>query len=544
MIATTIMMMFFYSPLCVSGDFYVHFNRLIVLMEAMKDGSFPYYMDYHIMDSYGYLIKGFYSDFLLIPFAIIGNLSSDTTAYLSIIFISTFCCGIWMYAAINRITKNNYIALITSLLYTFCTYRVFDIYIRGALGEILSFTFIPLIIWGSYEIIKGDYKKWYIFTIGISLLLYSHLISTVLTSCVIGIFFLLNFKNLWKDKKRIKYFIISILVCLPLTAYYLFPMLELMASNKFYFQDNKLVEGIIGFKMNEMIAGIFNSVSLRSEGLFPKLGAILSFFVFLRIFVSRKNKHIRFADTCTVIGIILFVMTFPQFPWHIPPFSFVSVIQFPWRLLEYTSLMFSISGGIYAYYLLKTYTQKCILLVAILAIYLLIFNSDSIHYRTYICMNTKPTIAYNTTFRGIIGGEYLPANLPSNNFEYPNPEIYNDYVHERGKIIKWENQKNEITEFVKDKGHITFDAAINTKDNLELPLVYYIGYKTYLNDELIPYEQSENGLIQIPLSESGKVEVIYTGSVIQTISYYTTIISIIMLILFILYARYYKKQSN
>lgn len=78
-------------------------------------------------------------------------------------------------------------------------------------------------------------------------------------------------------QKRIKYFIISIIVCLPLTAYYLFPMLELMASNKFYFQDNKLVEGIIGFKMNEMIAGIFNSVSLRTEGLFPKLGAILSF---------------------------------------------------------------------------------------------------------------------------------------------------------------------------------------------------------------------------------------------------------------------------
>lgn len=191
----------FYSPLCASGDFYVHFNRLVVLMEALKDGSFPYYMDYHIMDSYGYLIKGFYSDFLLIPFAIIGNLSSATTAYLSIIFISTFCCGIWMHIAIKKITKNNYIALLTSLLFTFCTYRVFDIYIRGALGEILSFTFIPLIIWGSYEIIKGDYKKWYIFTVGISLLLYSHLISTVLTSCVIGVFYLLNFKDLWKDKK-------------------------------------------------------------------------------------------------------------------------------------------------------------------------------------------------------------------------------------------------------------------------------------------------------------------------------------------------------
>ena len=543
MLVSTAMMMLFYTPLCASGDFYVHFNRLVVLMEALKNGSFPYYMDYYIMDSYGYLIKGFYSDFLLIPFAILGNLFSDTTAYLMLIFVATFCCGIWMYIAIKKITENNYIALLSSLLFTFCTYRVFDIYIRGALGEILSFTFIPLIIWGSYEIIKGNYKKWYILTIGISLLLYSHLISTVLTCCVIGLFYLIYFKYLWREKQRIKYLFISLLVCLPITAYFLFPMLELMASNKFYYQDNKLVEGIIGFRLNEMIAGIFNSVSLKNEGLFPKLGGVLTFFIFLRIFINTKNRLIKFADICSLIGVILFVMTFPQFPWHIPPFSFISVIQFPWRLLEYTSLFFSISGSIYAYYLLKTFTQKVILTIALLAVYVLIFNSDSIHYRTYICMDDKPNISYNTTFRGIIGGEYLPVNMPSNNFEYPNPDIYNDYIHDRGKVIKWENDKNEITNFVKDKGHITFDAHISTKDNLELPLTYYIGYQTYINDELVPYQQSENGLIQIPIDQSGKVKVIYTGTTIQKISYYITITSVIMLIFFILYVRYYKKES-
>lgn len=544
MIVMTTILMLIYSPLCPPGDFYVHFNRLIVLMDALKNGSFPYYMDYYIMDGYGYLIKGFYSDFILIPFAIIGNLTKATTAYLSILFLSTLFCGIWMYMAMKKIILNTYIALLTSLLYTFCTYRIFDIYIRGAFGEILSFTFIPLVLWGSYEIIKGDYKKWYIFTIGVVLLLYSHLISTLLTCSVVGIFYLLNIKHLWNNKIRIKYLIIAILVCIPLAAYFLFPMLELMLSNKFYYQENKLVEGMIGFKLNEMISGLFNSVSLRNEEFFPKLGGILTAFVLLRIFVRDKSKTIKLADTCTIIGILLFILTFPQFPWHLPPFSLFSVIQFPWRFLEYTSLMFAISGSIYAYYLLKTRCQKIILTFTLCFIYILIFNSDSIHYRTLICTFDRPSLEYNTGFRGMIGGEYLPARLPSNNFEYKDPEVYNDYLHERGKIIEWKKNSNQIENFTKDKGHITFEAKITEKDVFELPLVYYIGYQTYLNGELIPYQQSENGLMELSLTESGKVEVIYVGTTIQKISYYTTILSVLLLIMFIFYAKYKQKKFD
>lgn len=544
MIVMTTIMMLIYSPLCASGDFYVHFNRLIVLMDALKNGSFPYYMDYYIMDGYGYLIKGFYSDFILIPFAILGNITEATTAYLSILFLSTVVCGVWMYIAMKKIIQNNYIALLTSLLYTFCTYRIFDIYIRGAFGEILSFTFIPLVLWGSYEIIKGDYKKWYILTIGVSLLLYSHLISTLLTCSVVAIFYILHIKDLWNDKKRIKYLIVAMLVCIPITAYLLFPMIELMLSNKFYYQENKLVDGMIGYKLNEMISGIFNSVSLRNEGLFPKLGGILTVFVLLRIFVKNNSKAIKLADTCTILGIVLFILTFPQFPWYLPPFSLFSVIQFPWRFLEYTSLMFAISGSIYAYYLLKSRCQKIILILTICFVYILIFNSDSIHYRTFICMNNKPSLSYDTTFRGMIGGEYLPARLPSNNFEYKDPEIYNDYIHERGKVIEWEKSSNQIESFTKDKGHISFEAKIAEKDNFELPLVYYIGYKTYLNGQLIPYQQSKNGLIELSLIESGKVEIVYTGTTIQKVSYYTTMLSVFLFIIFILYAKYYQKKFD
>lgn len=542
-IVVTAVMMFTYTPLCAPGDFYVHFNRIFVLMDALKDGSFPYYMDYYGIEGYGYLIKAFYSDFLLIPFALLGNLISGPRAYVVLIFLSTFLCSIWMFLAMNRITKKSYLALLIAMLYTFCTYRVFDIYIRGALGEVLSFTCLPLIIWGGYEILKGEYKKWYIFSIGISLLIYCHLISTVLTACLSMVFFLMNIKTFWLDKRRLKYLFISLIACIPLTAYYIFPMLELMQSNDFYYSTKKLVDGIIGFKMNEMISGIFNSVSLRNEDLFPKLGGILTAFIFLRLFVREKSELLKYADICSVIGVIIFFMTFPQFPWHIPPFSFLEVIQFSWRLLEYSSLLFAISGGIYAYLLIKTRTQKILLIVVLSLAYFLIFNSDSIHYRTLICYSGKPSIGYDTSFRGFVGGEYLPARLPSNNFEYKNPGVYNDYLHERGKVILWNDSLNQVQDFFKDKGNIKFKAIVQKEDKFELPLTYYIGYNVLKNGEKISYQQSENGLMEIPLTESASIEISYVGTSIQRASFYITLISILLLIVYILYDRKTRSKS-
>ena len=535
-------MMFFYSPLCPGGDFYVHFNRMVVLMDALRDGSYPIYMDYYMIDGYGYLIKAFYSDVILIPFAIIGNFTSPTFAYQVLIFTLTFFCGFFTYIAVKKIVKCKYSALLTALLYTFATYRIFDVYVRGALGEVISFTLLPIVLWGAYEIIKGDYKKWYILTIAFSLLIFSHVISTVLSLFTLVIFLCIYYKSFVKEPKRFLYLIIAGVACIPLTVYYVFPMIEQMLSNTFYYETHKLVNGVIGFKLNEVIAGLFNGVSLRNEQLFPKLGTILTVVVLLRVFIKEKSNVLKFVDTCAIVGLIFIFMTTPLFPWKVFPFSLLGVIQFPWRLLEYTSFLFAIAGAYYLTLLLKTKKQKLIGLIGIIAIHILIFNSDSIHYRTFICNNGKPEIKVNTSFLGIIGGEYLPSKLPSNNFVYDIPGVFNDFIHNRGQIVKATDDSTVISNFNKNKGHITFDAEVKNKDNLELPLTYYIGYRATLDGKEVEYQQSEFGLIEVPINKSGKVEVEYVGTTLQQISLYITLISIIILLLHIAKLKYGRKN--
>lgn len=544
LIAMTFAMMFFYSPLCPGGDFYVHFNRLVVLMEALQDGSFPYYMDYYMIDGYGYLIKAFYCDLLLIPFAIVGNLFSATTAWQVMIFTLTYLCGLFTYIAVKRITKSKYSALLTALLYTFATYRIFDIYVREALGEVLSFTFLPLVLLGAYEIIKGDYKKWYILTIAFCLLIFSHVISSVLSFTTLLIFICIYNKSFREEPKRLYYLILAGIACIPITAYYIFPMIEQMISNSFYYQTHPLTEGVIGFRLNEVVAGLFNGISLRKEQLFPKLGSVLFFIILLRVFVQDKSKLRRFADICVIVGLVFIFMTTPLFPWHVYPFKFLSVIQFPWRLLEYTSFLFAIAGGYYLATLLKTERQRLIGIFGIIAIHILIFNSDSIHYRTFICKDGRPKIEVNTSFLGIIGGEYLPSRLPSNNFEYDIPGVFNDYIHHRGQIVESKNTTTVISNFSKDKGHITFDVKLtNNEDKLELPLTYYIGYSATLNNQPIEYTQSEFGLIELPVNASGKVEIKYAGTTIQRVGFYLTLLSIVTFVGYIIVRRK-NKQKN
>lgn len=83
---------------------------------------------------------------------------------------------------------------------------------------------------------------------------------------------------------------------------------------------------------------------------------------------------------------------------------------------------------------------------------------------------------------------------------------------------------------------------------LELPCINYPGYKiTLKNDNYeqnIEYTQSENGLIQIQIPDDfsdGELQVQYTGTVLEKISY---IISVSSIILFVIYLIYTKRKDK
>ncbi len=157
----SLFMICWFGPLSVYAghDYYFNIGRFEMLIQTIKAGNYPIYIDYNTLEGYGYFTKGFYPDLVLFPFALLAILTGAGIAYNLMIFTMTFLCGLFMYNAVKVVFGNSFVSAISAILYTFSAYHLFDWYNRAALGESISFTFLPLVFLGLYHIIKGDYKK-------------------------------------------------------------------------------------------------------------------------------------------------------------------------------------------------------------------------------------------------------------------------------------------------------------------------------------------------------------------------------------------------
>ena len=84
---------------------------------------------------------------------------------------------------------------------------------------------------------------------------------------------------------------------------------------------------------------------------------------------------------------------------------------------------------------------------------------------------------------------------------------------------------------------------VTEETSIELPYIYYLGYRVYVNDQEISYTESDKGFIQISINEDAKITVKYTGTNAMIISFIVSIISFVVLIFISNYSKI-KTQLN
>ena len=70
-----------------------------------------------------------------------------------------------MYGFMSEKTKNKLIGTLAAVLYMSMPYHLNDMYIRNALGEFLSYIFIPLVFAGVYRLLNKE-KNSFLLCIG------------------------------------------------------------------------------------------------------------------------------------------------------------------------------------------------------------------------------------------------------------------------------------------------------------------------------------------------------------------------------------------
>lgn len=111
----------------------------------------------------------------------------------AVFFISVPMSGIFMYLLLRQFTKAS-LSLIGAILYIYAPYRAVDLYIRGAIGEIVSFVFLPLIILSIIQVFRQSSFKW-VGVGGLSLasLVLSHNITAYMFLPFVIVFLILQF---------------------------------------------------------------------------------------------------------------------------------------------------------------------------------------------------------------------------------------------------------------------------------------------------------------------------------------------------------------
>ena len=139
------------------GDF--HISRAIGTIEQLEKGERPFVVA-RFSNELGFGWNLFYPPINTAINVIFAVLTGNAIFAMKLfIFFTFFLSGITMYQFVLEISKNKVAAIFSSLLYMIAPYRLLNVYTRLAVGEMVSFIFIPMIFRGVYLIFKEKTDK-------------------------------------------------------------------------------------------------------------------------------------------------------------------------------------------------------------------------------------------------------------------------------------------------------------------------------------------------------------------------------------------------
>ena len=524
-------------------DMFFHITRIKGLAESMKAGYFPVRNQLYWIQNYGYGVGFYYPDvFLYFPAVLLLLGFELLTVYKIFLITFTFLSIASAWFAGYRITNDRTSAAAAAVFAAFCSYRLSNIYYRGALGETQAAAFYPLIILGLYEIFYRDRGKWPYFAFGFLGLLFSHTISLVIAVVLTALFLITQVRKIFKDPSFLIPLIKSAVLAAGIDAFFWMPMFEQTLTNP-GLRINKILDGAVPLNRANYAFPVKNLFSIfktwdfarQAESIYP--GWSLLLVPVLRIGVWKKQSRlIKAADFLLIFASAAVFMCTRAFPWDLPIFlPFVTRIQFAYRLLLPASIMLCIAGCIYFSELARRKNKNLLGIVLVLfcffstafPVLLETINHRTIDKRVFIMQDNR-----------VSGGEYLPYGL-----SFDNNDRSPDTVH----LVEGDEYLT-ITSHKRNKLGFNFSYEI-TPDmtgevHFSLPLLYYTGYRGKLTAEdgtiLIPEITPNQGLVSLSNMDipRGTVSVSYQKTPVQRASEILTLLTI-GIFLFI----YRKKRS-
>ena len=506
-----------WSFLEMGNDGRFHVMRMQGLYEAIKHGNFFPIVNMSFLGGFGYISNIFYSNLWLYPVAFLRLLGMTTVqAFISFYVLLNFVTFVISFESYYVVSRRFDKSLIFSFVYTLSTYRIFDMVRRFDIGEVLTLTFLPIVILGAYEIFYADNSKWWYLTIGMTAVIYSHALSPILIAIFILLVVIFRIKTLIKEPKRILTLIYSGLSSLLLSLGYFLPMYEQLKHTQFKLTHSPLIYVSQGSMQipNLVKLSLENDLFKQNIGILMLLMALI-----IPVIVWKAVPAIR---DFAIIGEILLLMTTDIFPWNLFIHTPLNIIQFPWRFNMLVTILFAVVlASDPCNWLNRFWKKGALISVTIAMIFVAEFSLVTNHPTqddSYAAFNNLDVYSIGA------GQEYLPknANLGQLRRTKHVPEV------KSGSI--------KIKDFQQKGSSLKLDFNATKSGKIDLPIIGYYGYTSKSstgNVSSVKMDQTNNGLAQVKVRGSGILRVNYQKTPVQKISKLISLISFLIMIIYL-----------
>lgn len=493
----------------IGHDTTFHLVRLCNLADGLKHG-FPVRIGGFSYNGYGAITSVFYPDIFMIPFAAMMNFGASMQFAANTFFIAVnIASAAFMYMAAKRIFEDEWAAVCAAILYTLSIYRVSDVFTRYAFGEMTAMVFLPLFLLGLYEVVLGDKRRWPLLAVSAASIYLSHMLSTLICAASAAGFCALFVVKIVRQKRILPIIkaagVAGLLCAFQLVPFLMYSMQGIGAQELAKNPANSAIhpaqlfllgEGELSLDPKDMALSTF----ALEIGLPLLMAAALM--LYAAATAEKREEKDGFGVLLVAVGGLFAVMATTLFPWN-----FVRVLtrglsdylQFPWRFLMMTAVLFALAGGYGCVRFSRGHGEQ--MAAAILAL-------------AALC--ALPTLTDETRNADYIAfGEIVSPHLSYT--EYTLPGTQTRPTADRSLLTD-----GDVTVTAYEKRSTTVTAKIEAKTDasISLPLFGFDGYRAQVNGKEIQWTLGENNRLTVflPAGTEGELSVWFAGKTLWRIA--------------------------
>lgn len=465
-----------------------------------------------------------------------------------LIMLMTFIIA---YFSMKAFSKRRIAAMVFSLSYTLGSYHL--CLSTAIFGEFIAASFLPLAFWAFYETLFRDDSKWPLLGIGMSLIIYSHVLSVFITSEIMFAIFIMKLIFDKVSKKRFLSLSKAVGISVLLTLFITIPYLTDFIGKNVTSAQPGVAPVMVRTLMNVLETSFNNSVSSSSIGLILILTA-----VFGSIWILKS--HSKTLTAIYVLGISLIIVSTGSFPWNVLSDTPLGMIQLPFRYLSYASMFLSVILGLSVNDLYESETFDTtfkrgmvpVLTICIFMLFYVGFHHDSLNaLKNSQSQFLKNTDTFNQlpdrTFVNNSNYDYL-LNYP---VKYGELDYYPEKARQSTGVVSYNEINlsiiNNIAVVGRKKIHVsplcesnkmTYKLHTRKQADVDLPALRYKGSYAELNGKRTKLINSARGTIKVRTKKGiNTITVGYSPSK----SYYVGIIISVMTWISLLVLAFYRK---